>query len=467
MRQLIGRQKEITVLDICMKSDRSEFITVCGRRRIGKTYLVEQYFEGKFAFNYVGGHKLTKLEQLDNFRKALERYGDGIKLPKVKDWFSAFDALQVILEHSRCKRKVVFIDEMPWIDTKKSKFVAALENFWNGWAMRRNDIVFIASGSATSWMSDKLKENQGGLHNRITYELYLNPFSLKETEQYLDGNKFNWDRYSILQTYMILGGVPYYLSLLRPDMSLPQNVDELFFDKNGKLRNEFEELYPALFSDADKYIGIVRALYSKREGMIRNEIIQATGHQGRILTKMLSNLEKCDFISEFANFGNTTKGTIYRLTDMYSLFYLRFIEKDRSKDTEWWSHSIGKPTINTWQGLAFEQVCMGHLEQIKDALKIGGIATETTSWRNNSAQIDMVIKRADRCINICEMKFSTLPFEISAEYAQKARERMAEFKATTKTRYALISTFITTYGVKSGKHSSIVQSQLTMDDLFL
>lgn len=450
-----------------MKSDRSEFITVCGRRRIGKTYLIEQYFEGKFAFNYVGGHKLTKKEQLDNFKKALERYGKGIKLPKVKDWFSAFDALQVILEHSRSKRKVVFIDEMPWIDTKKSKFVAALENFWNGWATRRDDIVFIASGSATSWMSDKLRDNQGGLHNRITYELYLDPFSLKETEQYLDKNKFNWDRYTIVQAYMILGGIPFYLSLLRPDMSLAQNIDNLFFDKNGKLRNEFQELYPALFSDADKYIELVRALYGKKGGMNRSEIIKATGYQGRKLTKMLANLEKCDFISEFANFGKAANGAIYRLTDMYTLFYLRFIEKDKSKDPAWWSHSIGKPAINTWQGLAFENICMGHLQQIKEALQIAGIATETSSWRNDNAQIDLVIKRADRFINLCEMKFSTLPYEITADYAQKVRERMAEFKSATKTRYALISTFITTYGVKAGKHSSIAQTQLAMDDLFL
>ncbi|MDO4511147.1 MAG: ATP-binding protein [Bacteroidales bacterium] len=464
MTQLIGREREIMELDRCMASDQSEFITLCGRRRVGKTFLVEQYFKGEYAFSYVGGHHLSTAEQLQNFAWALQKYSGSTFVPKLASWFEAFHTLEQHLEQSQAQRKVVFIDEMPWIDTPKSKFVSALENFWNGWAARRSDVVFIATGSATSWMTDNLEENQGGLHNRITCKLYLRPFTLGETEKYLQSKGFTWDRYAIVQTYMIMGGVPYYLSLLRSDAGLPANVDRLFFADDARLRNEFHELYGALFKNADNYLKVVRALFSHKSGITRNEIMKATTLQGGGLTTVLANLEKCGFITSMASFGKSSSKCVYRLVDFYTLFYLKFIENDKSKDKKFWSHAIATPKINTWQGITFETVCLSHIDQIKQALGIDGIATEVSTWRDSTAQIDLVIKRADRLINVCEMKFSTGTFNITPDYAQRLRQRMECFREATRTRLGLVNTLVTTYGVGTG--NSCCEAQVTIDALF-
>lgn len=258
--KLVGRERECLELDRVMESDRSEFVIVYGRRRVGKTFLVDQYYQGSYDFTFVGGHNLSRQRQLTSFGKALKKFS-GSKPDKFSDWFDAFDALEEYLELLDADRKkVVFIDEMPWIDTQKSDFVSALENFWNGWAARRSDIVFIASGSATSWMVDNLIENQGGLHARITSSIYVRPFTLHEVEEYLQRKHCKWDRYQILQCYMVMGGIPFYLSLIDPRQSLVQNVDRLFFSHGGIMRGEFDELYNALFSNAELYISVVKAL---------------------------------------------------------------------------------------------------------------------------------------------------------------------------------------------------------------
>lgn len=308
--KLVGRERECQELHRVMESDRSEFVIVYGRRRVGKTFLVDQYYQGQYDFTFVGGHNLSRQRQLTSFSRALKKFS-GTKPDKFSDWFDAFDALEEYLESLDANRKkVVFIDEMPWIDTQKSDFVAALENFWNGWAARRSDIVFIASGSATSWMVDNLIENQGGLHARITSSIYVRPFTLHETEAYLLRKHCKWDRYQILQCYMVFGGIPFYLSLINAKESLVQNVDRLFFAQGGIMRSEFDELYNALFSNADLYISVVKGLAAHHDGMSREEISKATGITGGTLTRVLTNLERCDFISRNQNFAHKVKDTI-------------------------------------------------------------------------------------------------------------------------------------------------------------
>lgn len=336
---LIGRHDECATLKECMASNRSEFVIVCGRRRIGKTFLVDQFFENRYDFSFVGKHKTKTQTQLNYFAKAIQKYS-GQKQKTYADWYDAFDALEYYLETLPVNRKkIIFIDEMPWIDTQRSTFVSALENFWNGWANRRYDIVLIASGSATSWMADKLIDNQGGLHNRITRRLYLEPFTLSETEEYFKSFDSPLTRYDILQCYMFTGGIPFYLSLMNPQMSVAQNIDMLFFHKSAPLRREYDELYSALFTHVDSYIKVIEILYDHKYGLTKREISKATKLNGTFLNTVLNNLELCDFIENFELFGK--KNTlVYRLVDFYTLFYFKFIANRHNKDTEWWSHNL-------------------------------------------------------------------------------------------------------------------------------
>jgi AAA+ ATPase superfamily predicted ATPase len=472
MQKLIGRKEEQAALLRCMESPRAEFVVVYGRRRVGKTFLVRHFFAEKYAFSYVGIRGIKQQQQLEAFATALQQYGKTAFAPVLADWFAAFDALRQLLERSKAKggKKVVFIDEMPWMDRAKSDFVSALEHFWNGWAAQRDDILLIACGSATSWIAEKLIYNTGGLHNRITSRIYLRAFTLCEVEEYLLSQGIEWDRLQVAQCYMTMGGVPYYLSMLRKGESLAQAVDRLCFSKNAELREEFQELYASLFRQPENYVDVVRALAEQRSGLSRQELSQRTGMTGSGLTRVLANLERCDFIVGYSRFGSKKNNTVYRLADFYSLFFLRFIEGDRSHDQQWWQHHLMSPTVAAWQGLSFELLCLLHLRQLKQALGIGGIAVSASTWRSSDQehpyQIDLLLDRADRLINLCEMKFSSERYIIDRDYEQRLRDRQALFRTQTHTRKSLVTTLVTTFGVMPGRHSGVVQSEVTLDDLF-
>lgn len=474
MEKLVGRKRELQELEWAMQSDRSELIILKGRRRVGKTFLVRSFFNDKYTFHFVGAHKKAKSIQLSNFRDALAHHSENDDLPDLNNWHEAFIALSHYLENCQDERKVVFFDEMPWADSHGSDFVEELEYFWANWVQNRDDIVFIACGSATSWMKDKIEDNQGGLHNRITHRIYLRPFYLSECREYLDNHGFGWDEYTVMQMYMIFGGVPYYLSLLRPYLSLPQNVDNLLFVTGGDLTDEFNELYSALFKNADKYISVIELLYTKREGFTRQDIERATGLSGGGLTKILNNLESCDFTVSYQQFGNKTKLTLYRLCDFFTIFYLKYVRDNRSKDEQYWQHHFMDRSVESWEGFSFEQLCLRHLPQIKHGLGISGIATESSSWRytpkegseERGAQIDLVIKRADKMIHLCEMKFCEHSYTITKDYAERLKARRTLFMDATGETRGVVLTMITPNGLKQGLHSSLIHSELTVKDLF-
>ncbi len=473
MSRIIARTHEIETLERKYRSGKSELVIVYGRRRIGKTFLVNNVFADRFTFSFVGARRQKQEKQLARFAMQLKLFSDSPYAPALNNWEEAFNELRTLIERKpRNKRKVIFFDEMPWIDTPKSSFVEALEYFWNAWAAQRDDIMFIACGSATSWMVNKLVKNQGGLHNRITEQIYLRPFRLGECEKYLHDNGCMWDRYTILQCHMAMGGVPYYMNLLNPEQSLAQNIDRLFFAKNAPMREEFDELFNALFNQADKYICVVNALAGSREGLLRSEIMEKTKMSGGSLTKIMENLKRCDFIDTYSRFNSSVRNTLYRINDPYTLFYFKFLHNKNTKDEHWWTNNMHSHSVVSWQGFSFETICMIHLEQIKQKLGISGISTTTSNWRklgnstDKGAQIDLVIDRADRIINLCEMKFSGGPYTITKDYEEKLRNRMAIFKADTKTSKSLVTTMVTTYGVLRGIHSGIAQSEVVMDDLF-
>lgn len=469
----IARERENEELQRCMDSNRSELVIVYGRRRVGKTFLVESFFNNAYDFKFVGARNLPTRTQLSNFAKELAKY-QRTKTKTFSNWFDAFFALEQYLETLPDNRKkVLFFDEMPWIDSTRSDLVSAFEYFWNSWAISQRNIMLVATGSATSWMVDKLVANKGGLHGRITSHIHVSPFTLHEVEEYIQGIGADWDRYQILQSYMLLGGVPFYYSMIEPKESLAQNIDRLFFRKDGALRLEFDELYHALFTNASLYISVVRLLCEHKSGLTHKEMAKSLGVEGGKLTNVLNNLEKCDFIERWSQYGNKKREAQYRIIDFFTIFYYKFVEPNNFKDEHWWSNNIESRSISSWMGNTFELVCMCHHKQIKYKLHIDTMATSIYTWHKEAddelpgAQIDMLIERADRIIHLCEMKFCEDKFTISKDYEMKLRERAGIFRGATKNKKAIVHTFITTYGVVDGMHKSIVHSEVTMDDLFI
>lgn len=469
MEALIGRKKEVRQLRQYAESMKSEFIAVYGRRRVGKTYLVRTVFENEFAFQVTGLANVGMRDQLSHFHASLLQYSPrDVEIEPAKNWMTAFRQLIQLLEQTESKgKKIIFLDELPWMDTPRSKFLTGLEFFWNSWASARKDILLIACGSAAAWMIKNLLNNRGGLHNRTTGRIKLEPFTLAETEAFLSNKGILLDRYQIVTLYMALGGIPYYLDQLERGLSVAQNINTLCFERNALLRNEYSNLYVSLFNRAERHIAVIEALAKKRKGLTRHEIMAATHlSNGGGLTRTLQELEESTFIRSYRSFSKKEKDTLYQLIDPYSLFYLHFIKGSSPDDEAFWIHAIESPPFRAWSGYAFEMVCLHHVAQIKQALGISGVQTSVSAWYGEGAQIDLVIDRKDHVINLCEMKFSIHPFSITKSYAENLRQKISRFQLATKTKKAIFMTLITTHGLVENQYRYLAQNSLTLEDLF-
>ncbi|MDR0415351.1 MAG: ATP-binding protein [Prevotellaceae bacterium] len=469
--KIVGRENEQETLRQQVESDKPEFVAVYGRRRVGKTFLIKEFFSNSFTFYHTGVANVGTQEQLANFNTSLNEYGK-IRYPLADSWFEAFRHLAHLLQNSSRKdKKVVFLDELPWMDTPRSRFISALEHFWNAWASSRPDILLIVCGSATSWMINKLIKNHGGLHNRVTRQMFIEPFTLGECEEFYAHKKITMNRRQIVESYMMLGGIPYYLSLMDRSLSLTQNIDTLCFTTSGALWEEFSNLYASLFRYSEHHVKVVEVLGKKAMGLTRAEIITgAKLPDGGTLSKTLEELEQCGFIRKYRAFDKRSKHTLYQLVDFYTLFYLNFIRQHRNSGKDFWTSIGGQAKHAVWRGYAFEMVCLSHVRQIKHKLGISGVHTNVASWRSNGstpgAQVDLLIERNDQVVNLCEIKYATTEFTIDRKYDEMLRNKQEAFVRETKTRKTIHLTMITTYGIKRNEYSGLVHSEVKMDDLF-
>jgi uncharacterized protein len=469
--QIIGRKEEIRLLESLKTRDRSDFVAVFGRRRVGKTFLIRTVFEGQFHFYATGMANANARTQLANFHAAFGRqHKEMSDLPIPANWFAAFQQLIAYLEDQPEGKKIVFLDELPWMDTPNAGFVSALEHFWNSWASARRDILLIVCGSAASWMIHSLLMNTGGLYNRVTHRIKLEPFPLSDTEAYFLARGAVYNRYQIVQLYMVLGGIPYYLEQVDVGKSTLQNINELCFSAIGFMRQEFQYLFASLFKKSERHLAIVEALAQKNKGMEREELLKRSKlANGGNTTKVLRELEESNFIRKYQGFGNRSKHAVYQLSDFYTHFFLKFIKESDGLDDYVWGADV--PAFHAWSGYAFEQVCLQHVPQIKRSLQIGNVITRSSAWMGEhdgqKVQIDLLIDRRDGVINLFEIKFANEPFVVSKAYATNLRNKIAVFKAATKTRKAVFLTLLTTYGLHPNEHSGgLVQNEVLMDALF-
>lgn len=467
---MVGREYEIKRLKKSLLSDRSELIAVYGRRRIGKTFLIRNIYAEHVKFEMTGLYKGTTKEQLMVFLRELKRVSRRFSgREKIENWDEAFELLKVYINGLRGKnKKVIFIDEFPWFDTHKSGFLMYFTHFWNTFCEKRNDLVVVVCGSAASYMIRKIISDKGGLHARLSYKLQLKPFTLNETKLLLESKNINWNHYSIIHLYIALGGIPHYLNKVEKGRSVVQNIQRLCFDPDGDLVHEFDEIFDSLFTQSDTHKEIVRCLGKTNKGITRDELIKQTGFSGGgHFTKALDELIASGFVSSYAPVGRKKKMALFRLSDEYSRFYLKYIEPNKNQGQHFWKTMSQQQSYISWAGFNFETICLKHISQIKRALGIEGIHAVNSSWITEGAQIDLVISRKDKWINLCEMKFYDKEFTIGAKELKTLRNKIDLFKSTTKTRHAVVLTMITTFGVaKNENYYEIVEDNLTMDVLF-
>lgn len=473
---IIGRKEEKEILDDLLRSKTSELLAVYGRRRVGKTFLITTWYKDNIVFQLTGMSSGSLNDQLEQFSVALQNAsGSPLPLKAPENWIEAFTALKNYLETKGTKKKlVVFLDEFPWLATRKSGFLAAFDHFWNTWASRRPNLLVIICGSAASWMLRNIINNKGGLHHRITQKLPIAPFTLAETEDFLKslGSKLN--RYHILQIYMAFGGIPHYLKSVGKDKSAMQAIEKTCFSKSGLLAGEFNNLYHSLFETADNHIKVVRALAANGKGLTRQQIIDKCRlSSGGRTTVLLNELEQSGFIGSAVPYDKAVKNVVYRLVDEFSLFYLKFMDNYNQSGSTWEQMSK-EPSYTIWCGIAFEAVCLKHINQIKAGLKIK-TGARYSAWRyalpkgskEKGTQIDLIIDRKDNIINLCEMKFTSKVFSIDKSYANTLQHKINVFSEKVKPRKTIFLAMITTYGIKENNYSEyLVQQSITMDALF-
>ena len=470
--EIVGREKEKEILKRLVESKKPEFAVVYGRRRVGKTYLIKQFFNNKFAFYATGVFGCSTKEELASFDFFLRQHGAPSETQS-KDWFSAFQTLQSLLQEKKNPRsrqkRVIFLDEVPWMDTKRSNFKAALDLFWNGYASTQGDLLLIVCGSATSWIINNLLVGRGGFYNRVTKQIHLSPFSLGETKKLADYLGLKLSKDQLFEGYMVFGGVPFYWGLLEKGKSVAQNIQELCFEESGDLYNEYATLFSSLFSKKGKHRSVIEALYLKKSGMSRSELtkIKSIGG-GDGLTRALEELEQCGFIRKYRNYRTKKNESLYQIIDPFLLFALHFLGDERLSS---WINFYRKPGYYAWAGNAFETVCLNSVEAIKKSLSIAGVESSVCSYQSrkegSAAQIDLLIVRKDSVINLCEIKYSSEPFAIDKQYEENLLRKMNSFIGEEQPKEAVKLTMIVSSSLKKNAPSSIVDAAIPGDDLFL
>lgn len=481
---IIGRRVEQTLLQELYESQEPQLLALYGRRRIGKTYLISEFYKNKGVYLEITGIKDgTIAEQLYHFSYEFSRqFNEGNRIAAPANWVEAFSLLFEAVEKVAPEKKVIlFFDEVPWLASQKSGFLNALEHCWNRYLSRQKNLIVIICGSAASWIIKNIINNKGGLHGRVTQKIRLLPFTLAETEEFLKSRYIDLDRKQLIDIYLAIGGVPKYLLYVEKGKSAAQIINDLCFSASGGLYDEFNQLFRSLFDNYKHHLALVKALAKSVGGLSKNELLQKTKlASGGTSSAIIQELIDSGFIIYIPPFGNKKNRGIYRLIDEYSLFYMTWVADFtkislENSDPEFWLKKYGTPRWNAWSGNAFESLCLKHVQKIKHALGISGISTVETGWRylpkkdelERGAQIDLVIDRADKCINLCEMKYSDVEFCIDKSYAAKLQDKKMVFRAQTKTNKTLFITMVTTYGVKKNSQClSVVDNQVLMDQLF-
>lgn len=480
-RPLIARDAERHTLVDALQSDQPELVAVYGRRRVGKTFLVRAVCGPVLAFELVGIHDADLPTQLRAFSASLEKATNAVApLEPPADWHQAFRQLASFLVERAKRRRgapvAIFFDEVPWLASRRSGFLAAFEHFWNTWAGQQPWLTVVLCGSAASWMLEHVVTQRGGLHNRVTRRLRVEPFTLAAAEALLVHRGVRLDRHQTIELYLALGGVPHYLSQVERGESAAQSIDRLCFARDGLLREEFDTLFSSLFDGAERHEAVVRLLAKRRRGMTRAEVLKgAKLDSGGGASKVLEELEQSGFIAQTPRLGRTVREGVYWLADEFSLFSLSWIARGRRATGDGsWVRRRGTPAWRAWAGLAFEALCLKHIKALKQGLGIAAVESLEASWsarsgpgQKDGAQIDLVIDRADRCVNLCEMKFSEAPFVIDKAYARELRQKRDAFRAGTGTRKAIFLTLVTSAGLIENEYSrELVAQSVMIDALF-
>ncbi|NOQ73435.1 MAG: AAA family ATPase [Crocinitomix sp.] len=472
---LVGRKNQLKSVDLILKSKKSEFVAVVGRRRVGKTYFIEAAFQKNICFRLTGIQDGTLAEQLTSFAiKMAEHMGNPFVPTPPENWQQSFYQLKAYLKSLDKKRKrVIFIDELPWIATPRSGFLKMLAHFWNDYLSKEKHFVLVVCGSATAWITNNVINDKGGLHNRISHTIHLRPFDLAETKAFLESKKIALPDQEITKLYMAMGGIPYYLENIRKGETAATTIERMCFHPEGILKKEYNNLYRALFYNYRDHQKIIKVLAKSKKGLTREDLLKKSKVvDGGTFNRTMEDLILSNFIAEYNPFNKIKRGSLYRLEDEYSIFYHRFIQPNMKYAKGMWLQLSNGQAYKSWTGYAFESLCFKHIDNIKEALGIAAVYTQVSSYqlsgnkKRKGFQIDLVIKRSDNAIHLCEVKYYDGNFKMDGPYAARLNERKKLFRESTGTNAALFTTLIVNNDLMANEHAEqVVDSCVTLKEM--
>lgn len=481
INHLIGRQSEVKKLETTLHSAQAEFIAIYGRRRVGKTFLVRQFAnsqKGILYFDFSGQQKASLHDQIDNFCVRLQEvFRIPTPIQRPSGWKEALLLLNGFLKkQAKNKKCLLFFDELPWIAGRNSAFVPALDYIWNQYWSKNNKIKLIVCGSAASWIIEKIINAKGGLHNRVTGQINLSPFSLNEVESFLKDKGIKLNEIEILKIYMAIGGIPFYWTYIEKGKSGAEAIDSLFFKKAAPLKEEFHRLFSSLFENSEIHQKIVEVLAGNRQGVSREELLSKLKlKSGGQFSRYLNELGIAGFIQEFIPYGRKKKDHYFRLIDPFCFFYLKWRAEISGGRTSWKSLQ-NTPRMQTWLGYTFENICVMQESKIKKALELEDLVVTSSSWvyrppvrshDKKGVQIDLLWQRRDGVIQIFEMKYSESPFKLDKTYAKTLSDKKEIFKEITKFKGQVFLILISPYGLAPGLwNEDVIDSVINLNQLW-
>ncbi len=470
---MVGRQQQTQQINELINSPKSEFIGVLGRRRVGKTFLIDSVLGEYFCFQMTGIQDQSTAEQLENFNRKLFLYSKAAyQSTAPKNWGEAFFQLRMYLDTlPKKKKQVIFLDELPWISTSNSGFLQQLAHLWNDYLSKHQHFILVVCGSASSWIKKHITNDKGGLHNRLTATIHLEPFTLAETKAFLYAKNIKLTHQEIAKIYMAMGGIPYYLDDIKRGETATKAIERMCFEENGRLTNEYNNLYKALFYNATHHELIVSALAGSQKGMLRSEILAKTKIQdGGPFTRAMIDLLDCGFVGTLSQFGQKKREEVYRLRDEYTAFYHRFIKLQKRYESGMWALQASSQNYKIWLGYAFELLVHRHIDKVRSKLGISGIYSEIATLYQNETlpmQIDLLINRKDNAVNFCEIKHYESGFVFDKKKHKEITQKLQLFKQILGKRKQVFYTFISNQEAVQNEYSlELIDNVVLLDDLF-
>jgi AAA+ ATPase superfamily predicted ATPase len=463
MKQFIGRKVEIAQLTALIDLPRPSIAVIYGRRRVGKSELIRHVTQGKNVLSFEGLEGQPKHKQIKNFLFQLSAQSN-IREKNISDWPDALILLRTLTQDGQW---IIILDEFQWMANYQNELVSVIKMIWEKYLSQNPDLTLILCGSIASFMKSKVLKSSA-LYGRTDYELNLHELNLSEISEFFPGKGSD----EVIDTAMLVGGIPKYLELISEYPSLYDALEPLAFSQDGFFKTEYDRLFASHFGKKPIFMKIIQTLatnpYGLTTGKLAKEMQVASGGT---LCHQLDDLESAGFLHSIIPFDKPEGSKLrkYILMDAYVRFYHSIIRgsmKETTPPNTQFHAIMSSPRYAAWAGMAFEFLCMRHHKEISRILGFHGIPYtagpffQRKTLDTPGVQIDLLFERSDKILVLCEMKYllASVPGDIIDQVNRKVSALQEKYPGRTILKVLLTKTGSTETVAKKGYFFRIIRA---------